>query len=410
MTDKIQNEPKRGNFAAVICELNPPHLGHQRLFDWVRQHYDGLVCIMSGSFVQRGEVAILDKWNRAQLALDMGADMVVELPVPWACARAEDFAMGAVRLADAMHSVGTLVFGCETTDTALLMEIAKTLRSEKFHEVLIATREEGETFAKSRERAIERMMGAEAAALLRCPNAILGIEYCKAIFEQESDLVPVAVQRIGADHHELNGTGHIRSAGELRKRIVRGESIREFVPAVVDDTLQECIRKGLAPATLRPLETLLLHSIRNVNVWRLGYLPDDTEGLLSRMRSAAEKAHSLQEFYALAKTKRYTLARLRRLSMCVLVGGWRYRPEAPSYLHVLGIGAKGGEVFSGGLTLPVVVRATDVERISDEERSEFLFDYETRADDIYALASPIAQPTGRIYTEAVKRPRNARHG
>ena len=122
--------------SAIICELNPLHSGHQALFAHAKARFGGLVCVLSGNFVQRGEPALLDKWARTRLALESGADLVLELPLPWALAGAERFAAGGVALARALGCVDTLLFGSEEGDIQPLWQLAEALLSPAFPQAL----------------------------------------------------------------------------------------------------------------------------------------------------------------------------------------------------------------------------------------------------------------------------------
>ena len=165
--------------SAIICELNPLHSGHQALFSHAKSRFDGLVCILSGNYVQRGEPAILDKWARTRLALSSGADLVLELPLPWAMAGAERFATGGVALARSLGIVDTLLFGSEAEDLKALWDLATLLDSPAFPQALEAT-DATLPFAQRRQQTAAQLIGEETASLLERPNCILGVEYVKA--------------------------------------------------------------------------------------------------------------------------------------------------------------------------------------------------------------------------------------
>lgn len=399
MPKKSVNNEKKAEFAAVICELNPPHCGHQYLFDTAKKEHEGLVCVLSGNFVQRGDAAIIDKWARTKMALSMGADLVVELPVPWACAGAERFAAGGVTLAAALPSVSTLIFGSECADTELLTETASLLLSEEFSQALKELPDNGEPFAKRRELAVRELAGETKAALLRSPNAILGIEYCKAILQQNAGLNVQAVERIGAGHDEHTGHGGFRSASELRALLKDGQSIGGLVPQDVEFLLNEARKSGLAPVELARLETAILCRLRTMSLADFAALPDVSEGLEHRLFTAAKEACSLEEFFAIAKSKRVSHARLRRLAIAAFLGLTSDLPDLPPYLHVLGLGKRGGEMFSHGAALPILTRPSQLNDLGTQAQA--IFQLEALADDLYALASPTPQKCGRTYREGV---------
>ena len=183
----------------MICEWNPFHLGHAWLLRELKRCYSlPVVCVMSGNFVQRGEPAVAEKRARAEMALRCGADVVFELPTVWAMASAERFARGGVALLRRTGVVTQVAFGSECGDAAALMRVAACLDGEDFRAALQRRLAGGDTFAVCRERAAAELLGETDAALLREPNNILGIEYCRAL--RGSGIGAVTLPRTGARH------------------------------------------------------------------------------------------------------------------------------------------------------------------------------------------------------------------
>ena len=399
MRKKMPTDPSKTKFAAVICELNPPHFGHRAIFEAAKEECGGLLCVLSGNYVQRGEPAILDKWTRASLAMELGADLVVELPLPWACAGAERFAAGGAALAAALPAVTDLFFGSEIIKPALFETAARALLSPEFTAALAALPETGEPFASRREQALTALLGEEVRLLLRSPNAILGVEYCKAIFEQDANLAPHVFPRIGAGHDQHGAQGEFCSASELRERLLSGEELSGLVPEAVARTVAEAKANGLAPVELSKLETSILCKLRTMGIEEFAALPDVSEGLEHRLYAAARTAGSLTEFYELAKSKRTSHARIRRLALSAFLGLTADLPALPPYLRVLGIGERGEEILSAGAKLPILSRPAQVKELSEE--AQRVFSLEIQADDLYALASPTPQPCGRDFSQPV---------
>ena len=183
------------HICGIICEYNPFHRGHEKQLRQVRQALGAdaaIVCLMSGSFVQRGEPAIFEKRVRAQAAVLAGANLVLELPVTKALCSAEGFARGAVGMLGATGVVTHLSFGSECGDTETLKAVAAALESESFAAYLRQGLQEGVSFAAAREAAARKLLG-EKAAVLAQPNDILGVEYCKAIARQNAVMEPLAL-------------------------------------------------------------------------------------------------------------------------------------------------------------------------------------------------------------------------
>lgn len=390
--------PEKLRFSAVICELNPLHLGHLSLLDAARRDAAGVVCILSGNFVQRGEPAILDKWARTRLALQAGAALVVELPLPWACAGAERFARGGVALAGSLPGVDRLVFGSEVPHAETLNRAAEALLSPAFQEELRRLPEDGATFARRRQQALAALIGPEDAALLRHPNAALAVEYCKAIREQSLPLEPVPIPRTGASHDQPAAPGEFLSASQLRAMLTAGEDITPFVPPCTGKIIQEEKAAGRCPASLSSLEPAILARLRTMSPADFARLPDISEGLENRLHKAARQATTLEEFLSLTKTKRYTLARLRRILCAAFLHIPEDVPPTPPCLHILGMTPAAVPLLKSA-TLPLLTRPARIASLSPAAQA--LFSLESQADDLYALATPTPQPCGRLMRQGM---------
>lgn len=387
--------------AGVICELNPLTLGHEYLFRRAKEDHDGLVCVLSGNFVQRGEPAILDKWVRTEMALSAGADLVLELPVPWACAGAERFAAGGVALLDSLGCVDTLLFGSETGDAAPLMEVARVLLSPGFEQTLRELPETGETFAVRRQRAVSRLAGEETGNLLEQPNDILGIEYCKAVLRQGSALEPLAIRRVGAGHDQEDGD-EFPSGSQVREKLRAGEALTGLVPEATVRAWEEADRTWHGPLDMKRIEMAVLARLRTMTAEDFARLPEISEGLEHRLYEAAGKAGSLGSFYGLAKTKRYSLARIRRAAMGAFLGLTGDLPALPPYGRILGMSGTGERILrQAAPRLPLVGRPAEMERLGEAARAVFAL--EQRADDLAGLAAPIPWERGRTCTEKVRK-------
>ena len=384
---------------AVICELNPLHKGHQALFAHAKSRFGGLVCVLSGNFVQRGEPAILDKWARARLALESGADLVLELPLPWALAGAERFAAGGVALARALGCVDTLLFGSEEGDIRPLWQLARALLSPEFPQALQQV-DATLPFARRRQRAAAHLVGEETAALLEKPNCILGVEYLKAILSQGGGLKAEAFPRQGAGHDVPDPQGPILSASQARELLRQGAELTGRLPQATLSLWEELRAQGRCPASLERLEVAVLCRLRSMTVENFAALPDVSEGLENRLYQAARQAGGLEEFYALVKSKRYSHARVRRLCMSAFLGVLRDAPCQPPYLRVLGMTPTGQAILRQAQpSLPLALRAGDFQKLGGQALS--LFQLEAHAGDLYSLALPSPAPCGQDYTQGL---------
>lgn len=371
--------------AGIVAEYNPFHRGHAWHIAETRRRLGGdapVVCVMSGHWVQRGECALADKWLRAALALDRGADLVVELPTPWAMASAESFARGAVSLLAATGVVDVLSFGSETGELAPLEEAAAALDAPDYPERLRAALGRGLSFPAARQEAA-------GAACLSAPNNNLGVEYLRSLRALGSTIRPLTVPRQGAGH-DGPAAGGFASASELRRllRAGRGEEAAPYLTAPWSEEL----------ADMQHIERAVLARLRTMGEGDWAALPDGggAEGLPSRLAKAAREAVSLEDFYTRAKTRRYPHARLRRLALAAFLGlRAAERPAAPPYVRVLGLGGRGRVLLrrmKDTCPLPVIVKPAQARELDGPART--LFESEARYTDLYGLCFPAPRPCG----------------
>ena len=381
----------------VVAEYNPFHRGHAYHLAETRRLLGedrGVVCVMSGSWVQRGECALTDKWTRAALALRGGADLVLELPLPWAISSAEGFARGAAAVLKATGTVDALSFGSESGDLEGLRQIAGALDSGEYREALRAELDKGRAFAEARQRAATALLG-DRARLLRGANDSLGVEYLRAAGE---DLTAVAVPRRGAAHDGPGPEEGFASASFLREKLRAGEDVSLWME---EEALAALQKAGLA--RMEHIERAMLSRLRRMGEADWAALPDSgaAEGLPARLVKAAGKAGSLEEFYALGKTRRYAHARLRRLALWAFLGLTAAdRPAAgPAYLRVLGMNSRGKALLremKATATLPVLTKPAHIRELGEEAQA--LFALECKATDLFGLCFEKVRPCGMDYT------------
>lgn len=212
----------------IVAEYNPFHAGHRKQFDRVKAEFGGetaIVCAMSGNYVQRGAPAVMDKTLRAKAAVACGADLVVELPTTVSLSSAEGFAAGGVGILSKLCDA--LCFGAETGEAELLMETARALLSEDFSPLLRRELDGGKSFPAARADALSRM--GLSGEILRRPNDILAVEYCKAILAQQSPMTPFPIRREGG-YHDQTPDRENPSATAVRRLMLTGEPWDSFCP------------------------------------------------------------------------------------------------------------------------------------------------------------------------------------
>ena len=343
---------------------------------------------MSGSFVQRGDFAVMRTHARAEAAVRGGADLVLELPLPWAIASAEGFAAGGVGVLAATGAVDTLVFGSECGDTETLKAVAAALESESFAAYLRQGLQEGVSFAAAREAAARKLLG-EKAAVLAQPNDILGVEYCKAIARQNAVMEPLALPRRGVGHDGGAAEG-FASASHIRELLINGACADEFL---TPESAAICAREraaGRAPVTMANAERAILARLRAMREEDFAPFDGGGEGLYHRLYDAVQRETTIDGILAAAKSKRYAYARLRRLLLAAYLGVTPEDiPQRVPYLRVLACNARGREVLRCMKTTaaaPVLTRSADVRRL--DAGAQRLFALTARAEEQYVLAYP----------------------
>ena len=381
--------------AGIIIEYDPMHTGHLHLMEETRRLLGAdtaLVGVMSGSFVQRGEFAVVGKYARARAAVESGMDLVLELPLPWAAATAERFADGGVQALESIGVVEHLAFGSECGDAAALQKLAAVLCSGELEAALQQELTAGDSYAAARQRAVERLLTKEEASLLASPNNILGVEYCKAILRQGSAMRPVTIPRSGSAHNGAVEEGKHPSASAIRALLQEGE--REQALGLMAPRMKEAYlaeeAAGRAPVFGETCERAILTRLRSMTREDFAALDKGREGLSNRLYDASRSAVSVAEVLEAAKTKRYAYARLRRMVLWAYLGvDVRTLPEKIPYLRLLAANGRGRELLGRMrkcASIPVVTKTNQIRRLGGE--AETLLELETRAADLHALSYP----------------------
>ena len=378
--------------AGLVAEYNPFHNGHLAHIEATKAALGpdtGIICCMSGDFVQRGEAAQWSKTARAECAVRCGADVVFELPVQWSLSSAEGFARGAVGLLDSLGVVDYLSFGSVSPTAAPLERAAEALLDPAVDAAIRAELPSGDSYAVIRQRVLERFMG-EGARVIETPNNILAVEYIKAIYERGSRMEPLATERRGAQH-DKPASGRIRSASELRSMTAAGKPIAPYMPREAHAVLEREREQGRGPVLMGALETAVLSRLRMLGKADFAAIPDAAEGLENRLAAAMEEP-TLDGVLAAAKSKRYALARLRRMCMCAALGIRAGMNElSPPYARLLAVGPNGRELLrmiEGRARVPVITKSAMGRKLPREARE--CFELNARARDLFVLGCPAA--------------------
>ena len=334
--------------AAVICEFDPLHRGHEYLLGYLRaQGAKNIVCILSGAICQRGEPSTFPKHARAEAALRAGADLVLELPFPYSGASAEYFAYGAMSVIGALGCIDTLGFGCECGDAHQLVRAADRMLSREFELEYERVRTDKKSMGAAAciETAYKSLWG--DAPLFSGANNVLALEYIKQAKRMGLPLSFCAVKRRGSMHSEMDENDSFASASLIRDKLRSGDrNIEKYIPESCLDIIKNVLDSGELSFGIESAERAVLSHFRLLGAD--GEASAEMKGgLVNRMISAAENCTDYHSFTHSLKTKKYTDARLRRaiiFSMCSVTDEMLKLP--PAYTTLLAATKSGTQLLS----------------------------------------------------------------
>lgn len=375
----------------IICEYNPFHNGH--LYHIRKTRENGathIVAVMSGNFVQRGDTAVMDKLERARLAVRSGADLVIELPVQYCLSSAENFAAGAVYLLESLGAVQELSFGSECGDAEVLKNaLEKVDIIAKAHaDDIKSIMEKGYTYPRALSSVLKGT-DADVAEIISSPNNLLAIEYMRSLKRFSSKMKPFTVKRVNAPHDGADPKNGYASASYIRE-VLESErnvsAISKYTTSVWTDAIAEAFRKG-ETASLSRLERVMLYKLRSTSVEEIASINDVGQGLENRIYGA-RMAGSLDELLFTVKTKRYTMARIRRIMLSLLIGITKEdMKQIPPYGRILAFNERGREILAQAKDTAKIPFASSIAKLSQiNETAERFAELEIRASDVYGLA------------------------
>jgi len=406
-----------GRVLGIIAEYNPFHNGH--LYHLEKSLNDTgcdySVALITGSFAQRGQTSIVDKWHKAEMALNNGIDLVLELPTIYGISSAENFAEGAIKIFDSLKIVDTISFGAETSNTSALNAIANVLYEEpkEYSSILRHELQKGLSYPKARENAVLMYLNGvrSFSNILNSPNNILAIEYLKALRKYKSHIIPTCITRQGTGYNDKNISGSFASATAIRELIDKNRiaDIRKVLPDESFKVLYKQMQNGQVVTSLKKFEKEIIYTLRKMSIEEIANLADVSEGLEFLLKKAANSCNTINEFMNIVKTKRYTQTRLQRILLYALLGITKeninnsYRTSP--YIRVLGFNSRGkyllSEICRINPYLPVI---TSVKKFMDTNRNKNLknmLEKDILATNIYTLAYEYDSWSNLDYTNKI---------
>ncbi|WP_310605327.1 nucleotidyltransferase [Anaerosporobacter sp.] len=377
------------HIVGLITEYNPFHNGHAYHIQKAKEitNADYIIVVMSGNYVQRGTPAITDKYSRTQMALVNGADIVFELPVVYATASAETFAMGAVRILHDLGIVDSICFGSECGDLTFLSAIAKTLclESNEFKQTLQSYLRQGFSYPIARKQAL--LNSSELSCytkkqineVLESSNNILGIEYLKALYRLSSNITPYTILREGSGYHDLTLDTTFSSASALRRCLQsqnKNEALEKHMPSSAYNVLASVLEKT-APIFEDDFSDVLLYQLYSCPPDTLAEYLDMNEDLANRLTELVLKHHNFSDLASSLKSKQYTLTRMNRALLHILlqITTSLCNDADPSitsmYARLLGFQKEASSLLKQARiygAIPIITKVADAEKLLDTKQ------------------------------------------
>ena len=376
----------------LIAEYNPFHNGHKYHIEKAKElsKADAVVVVMSGNFVQRGAPAIMPKHLRAKMALLSGADLCIELPVPFATGTAEHFAYGSIALLHRLGCIDAICFGSECGDIHMLKSCAEILceEPEAYRLPLQEFLRQGNSFPLAREKALYQATGDKYLSdLLKSPNNILGIEYLKALYRLGSSIEPITITRKEAGYHDDTLGSVISSATAIREYV----STHSDLSALSNQMPQRCYAELSHQAEKRfpiyadDFSLLLKYRLLSENAASLTQYQDVSESLANKIINNRNRFVTCEQFCELLKTKELTYTRIGRALFHILLG-IKKEPalKEPAYARILGFRTEAASVLTeinACSSIPLISKLADARPGSDD--AKLMLETDRFAADLY---------------------------
>lgn len=387
----------------IVAEYNPFHNGHLYHLQESKKITDSnyTIAVISGNFTQRGNTSIVDKWEKANMAIKNGVDLVIELPLVYSISSAENFADGAIKILNSLNIVDYISFGAETNNISLLDKIATILYEEpkKYKELLSKNLDLGLSFPKAREIALISYLDnnneKEILDALSKPNNILGIEYLKALKKYKSSISPICVKRFKAGYNDLDVQDNIASASSIRNIILENnfEELKKLMPNVSYDILIKNIENKNYVKDINIFEKQIIYNLRKMSLEEISNLPDVSEGLEHLIKTAAISSNNLNDLINSIKSKRYTLSRINRILLYSLLNiskdDINLSKEITPYIRILAFNDNGKKLLSAiSKANPNINLVTSVSKFMDnctDNKLKYLLEKDIFATNVYSL-------------------------
>lgn len=406
----------------IIAEYNPFHNGHSYHIQNTKAQTgaDFVVAVMTGNFTQRGNTSVINKWEKAKMALNGDADLVIELPTIYSISSAENFASGAVKILNELGIVDTISFGMEANDVSTLNNIANVLVNEppEYKAILEYELGKGNSFPKARENALMMYLNdiKRYANVVKGSNNILAIEYLKALKKQKSSIVPFGVKREKVYYNSTKIIDEYASATGIRNLLLHNqlEEVRKVMPSKSYSILLNNLRQGTYVLDIIAYNDEIIYKLRSMTVKQIANLPDVSEGLEYLIKEVSNKTNNLIELINGIKSKRYTQTRIQRILLYALLGITKKDMETSKkitpYIRVLGCSEKGKMLLSQINSKAKVITSLKKYEVSNKNKRHCfgkqkalsrMLEIDKMATDIYTIGYKKDSKAGLDYTKGL---------
>ncbi len=399
------------NVMGIIAEYNPFHNGHYYHLHTSKRELnpDITVAVISSSFTQRGEPAVIDKWYRTQMALESGIDLIIELPFPFACSSAQHFARGGIAILNIL-GCNYISFGAEHSDLSDLQNISRQLIAEtdEYSRIINQHLKKGFSYPKARVETCKKILPPitglspqQVGHIMSSPNNILALEYLNAINSSGAEITPFPVQRLGPGYHDTHVDKNLASATAIRELLKEGKeeisALAKVMPEKAFSIFAEGIQKGAGPILASSLAQIILARLRCSDPEELAYLPDMEPGLENRLISCSKRAISYEDFLQKIQTKRFVRTRLQRTLIYLLTGLTEKARRVmnfyncPTHIRPLGFNLQGKKLlnkFKEDPPIPLITRIAHRKIPRSNEALHTALKYEVRASELLAVLTP----------------------
>lgn len=373
----------------IICEYNPFHNGHLYHITKIKELYkdEEIILVLSGNYTQRGDLSIIEKYDKTSIALEYGVDLVIELPFPFATQSADIFAKGSIEILNNLKC-DKIIFGSESNNVEQLISLANIqLNNSQYEKLVKAELDKGINYPTAMSNALKKIMGFTVST----PNDILALSYIKEIIKNNYNITPISIKRTN-DYHQKELSNTITSATSIRHALKLNQNITNYVP-----------EKAIPLINQNDLEEkyfkFLKYKILSENAFLSKYQTVD-EGIENRIIKCINKSNSLEELIDNIKTKRYTYSKIKRMLLhifCSFTKEEKQNYNKINYIKILGFNTKGKNYINKlkkELSIPIItnINKNNIKLLDLELRCDSLYNLITnRKDNLYSK-KPIIKP------------------